>query len=74
MIVAVVVVAVAFMIINGCKKSDNEVKKATSDSIQLCLGCGQIKGGALCCQPNQAKCAGCGLAKDSPGCCKIPKQ
>lgn len=73
MIVAVVAVAVAFMGINGCKKSGSEAKKAAGDSIQLCLGCGQIKGSALCCQPNQPKCPSCGLVKGSPGCCKIPK-
>ena len=72
-IVAVVAVAVAFMGINGCKKSGVEAKKNIGDSIQLCLGCGQIKGSTLCCQPNQPKCPSCGLVKGSPGCCKISK-
>jgi hypothetical protein len=34
--------------------------------------CGQIKGGDLCCKPNQLKCAKCGLVQGSPGCCKLP--
>ena len=50
MIVAVVAVAVAFMGINGCKKSGSEVKKATGDNIQLCLECGLAKGSPGCCK------------------------
>ena len=74
MIVAVVAVAVAFMGINGCKKSGDEAKKTVSDSIQLCLHCGQIKGSDLCCKPGQTKCPDCGIVKGSPGCCKIPEE
>ena len=69
----VMAVGLIFLGINGCKKSGSEAKKAAGDSIQLCLHCGQIKGSALCCQPNLPKCPGCGLVKGSPGCCKIPK-
>lgn len=57
----------------GCKKSSTTAEKKASDSVQLCLDCGQIKGGPLCCQPNQTTCPSCGLVKGSPGCCKIPK-
>ena len=59
--------------VNGCKKSTEEVSNDKSDSIALCVKCGQIKGSASCCKPNQTKCGGCGLTKGSPGCCKIPK-
>ncbi len=73
LIVMAMVIVGAFLCINGCGKSDSEAEKAASDSIQLCLQCGQIKGSALCCKPNQTKCSGCGFVKGSPGCCKIPK-
>jgi hypothetical protein len=59
--------------VQGCKKSENKVSKSKSDSIALCVKCGQIKGSELCCKPGQTKCSGCGLTKGSPGCCKIPK-
>ena len=59
--------------VHGCKKSTDEVSNNKSDSIALCVKCGQIKGDALCCKPNQTKCGSCGLAKGSPGCCKIPQ-
>lgn len=55
--------------VNGCKESG----KAKAATVELCTECGQIKGGDVCCKPDQAKCAGCGLAKGSPGCCNIPK-
>jgi len=55
----------------GCKKTESEVQAA--DSIALCIKCGQIKGDALCCKPDQTACTGCGLVKGSIGCCKIPK-
>ena len=73
MILIAVALTVVLPGINGCKKSGGEAKKTVSDSIQLCLHCGQIKDGALCCQPNQPKCTSCGLVKGSPGCCKISK-
>lgn len=57
----------------GYKKSTDEVSNSKSDSIALCVKCGQIKGTELCCKPNQTKCGSCGLAKGSLGCCKIPK-
>ena len=59
--------------VNGCKKSTNEVSNNKSDSVALCVKCGQIKGTELCCKPDQTKCGGCSLTKGSPGCCKIPK-
>ncbi|MBW8016450.1 MAG: hypothetical protein FVQ82_09700 [Planctomycetes bacterium] len=59
--------------VQGCKKSTDDVAKNTSDSVALCVKCGQIKGSDLCCKPDQAKCGSCGLTKGSPGCCKIPK-
>lgn len=73
----------------GCKKSSDEgpnvpntsrsdekpteSKEISSDSFELCVKCGQLKGSELCCKTNQAKCPNCGLAKGSPGCCNIPK-
>lgn len=71
MIVLVLMAGGTLLFINGCKKSTEQ--EAVSDSIPLCLHCGQIKGSDLCCQPNQTKCTSCGLVKGSPGCCKIPK-
>ena len=70
-LVAVALVG-AFMCGNGCKKS-GEGRAAASDSVDLCVSCGQIKGSDLCCQPDQPKCSECGLVKGSPGCCNIPK-
>jgi len=66
---AVILAGVA-LCVNGCKKSGPTAQAA---GVELCTGCGQIKGGALCCKPNQPKCPACGLVKGSPGCCKIPK-
>ncbi|MHC4691624.1 MAG: hypothetical protein ACYS67_02700 [Planctomycetota bacterium] len=73
----------------GCRKSSDEgptepntsktVEKPTvskesgSDSFELCVKCGHVKGDNLCCKPGQTKCPDCGLAKGSPGCCNIPK-
>ena len=66
----------AFLCSDGCEKSgkakSNKEKSAKTDSL-LCLECGQISGGDLCCKQDQLKCPKCGLAKDSPGCCKIPE-
>ena len=59
--------------VHGCKKSADGVSSNKSDSIALCVKCGQIKGSELCCKPNQTKCGSCSLTKGSPGCCKIPK-
>jgi len=76
MILASVAVLVVFLGVNGCKKSDNAGAKsgaAYAASIELCTGCGQIKGSEMCCKPDQTMCDGCGLVKGSPGCCKIPK-
>ena len=60
--------------VHGCKKSTDGVSNNKSDSIALCVKCGQIKGSELCCKLNQPKCSKCGLVKGSPGCCKIPKK
>ena len=57
--------------LNGCKEPESAT--AETDSVPLCMKCGQIKDSALCCQPNQPKCSSCGLVKGSPGCCNIPK-
>ena len=57
---------------SGCRKSD-KASSTADDSIQLCIKCGQVKGGELCCKPNQVKCPKCGLVKGSPGCCSIPE-
>ena len=76
MVVVAMALVGVFLGGNGCKKSDTAVskdEKSVDDSIQLCIQCGQIKGSALCCQPNQAKCPQCSLVKGSPGCCNIPK-
>lgn len=65
-----------FLCGNGCEKSgeaSNNDEGAGEAAMLLCLKCGQIKGGELCCKPDQAKCPKCGLAKGSPGCCNIPE-
>lgn len=65
-----------FLCSNGCKKSGKESsndEKAGRTVMLLCIKCGQIKGGELCCKPDQIKCPKCGLVKGSPGCCKISK-
>jgi len=43
---------------------------AMGATVDLCVGCGQVKGGDLCCKEGAEKCATCDLAKGSPGCCK----
>ena len=61
---------------NGCKKSGKESgndEKAGRTAMLLCIKCGQVKSGELCCKPDKVKCPKCGLAKGSPGCCKIPE-
>ncbi len=65
-----------FVCSNGCKKSGEENSNdegAGIKAVLLCIKCGQIKAGELCCKPDQSKCSKCGLAKGSPGCCKIPE-
>ena len=57
----------------GCKKTTDDVSITKSDSVALCVKCGQIKGSDICCKPDQTKCGSCGLTKGSPGCCKISK-
>ena len=76
LILSVASVLVVFLTIQGCKKSDGPGAKsgaAYAASVDLCTHCGQIKGGELCCKPDQPKCDACGLAKGSPGCCNIPE-
>jgi hypothetical protein len=75
----IVIGAVLFgvlLYVNGCKESDEESGMGTAkaaDSVALCVKCGQIKGGDLCCKPTRDICSKCNLVKGSPGCCKIPK-
>ena len=45
-----------------------EVKKASV--VDVCTGCGEIKGSAKCCKADAKKCGGCGMNKSSVGCCK----
>ncbi len=75
MIVLGVFLVGALLCFGGCKKSgtDSTAGKVMAAGVDLCTACGQIKGGDLCCKPNQTKCSGCGLTKGSPGCCNIPK-
>ncbi|MHC4489138.1 MAG: hypothetical protein ACYSW7_08195 [Planctomycetota bacterium] len=76
MIVLVVALLGVVLYANGCKKRETAGSKAgtaMAASVELCTGCGQIKGNELCCKPGQATCTGCGLAKGSPGCCNIPE-
>ena len=76
MIVLAVALLGAVLYTNGCKKRETAGSKAgtaMAASVELCTGCGQIKGSELCCKPGQATCAGCGLVKGSPGCCNIPE-
>ncbi len=76
MTVMVVAFLGIFLCGNGCEKSDKESsndEEAGKMAMLLCIKCGQIKGGELCCKPDQVKCPKCGLAKGSPGCCKIPE-
>ena len=68
--VAILLVAGTLAVV-GCKKAGPSTAGAAE--VELCTGCGQIKGGELCCKPDQAKCEACGLSKGSPGCCSIPK-
>lgn len=70
MVLAAVALVGAFLCANGCKKSG---QAAASETVDLCVSCGQIKGSDLCCKPDQPKCSECGLAKGSPGCCNIPE-
>ena len=49
----------------GCKKTADEENISKTDSVALCIKCGQIKGSDLCCKPDQAKCDGCGDCVDS---------
>ena len=67
------VLAGAVIFGHGCKKSGDDVSVSKSDSIAVCVKCGQIKGTDLCCKPDQPKCSSCSLVKGSLGCCKIPK-
>ncbi len=63
----VVVLVGALLFVNGCKKTE------AKGSVELCTKCGQVKGGELCCKPDQARCIICGLVEGSPGCCNIPE-
>jgi hypothetical protein len=65
------VLAVPALMIVGCDDATTSTAKA--DTVELCTGCGQVKGGETCCQPDAEKCAACDLAQGSPGCCKMPE-
>ena len=69
----VLLLAGVTLVMYGCKKTTDDVSSKKTDSVALCVKCGQIKGTELCCKPDQVKCGGCGLTKGTPGCCKIPK-
>ncbi len=76
MIVLAVALLGVVLYANGCKKRETAGSKAgtaVAASVELCTDCGQIKGGELCCKPNQTTCTSCGLVKGSPGCCNIPE-
>ena len=76
MIVMLLTFVGVFLLINGCKKpgeDNSNDERANRTVIPLCIKCGQVKGGDLCCKLDQVKCSKCGLVKGSPGCCKIPK-
>ena len=68
---AILLVGAALAVVS-CKESGSGTAQAAG-SVELCTDCGQIKGGELCCKPDQPKCEGCGLSKGSLGCCNIPK-
>ena len=57
--------------VSGCASTQKGY--SSQSKVALCTGCGQIKGDAKCCKPDQKLCGGCGLVKGSPGCCKITK-
>ena len=67
LVLMTVVLAGVLLCGNGCKKSE------AKGSVELCVKCGQIKDGELCCKPDQDKCIMCGLVEGSPGCCNIPE-
>ena len=53
------------------------VKKGTTETVELCLACGNIKGSQECagnCGAPKASCLECQRLKGSPGCCKSETQ
>jgi len=57
----------------GCCK----VEKGTTESAELCLACGNIKGSQECganCRTPKASCPGCHRVRGSAGCCKSDAQ
>ena len=65
------VLALGLLAIPGC--SSDEPDTAEGSTVALCTGCGQVKGGDVCCKADAEKCEKCDLAKGSPGCCNIPE-
>jgi hypothetical protein len=56
----------------GCESTDKSAAKDGGNTIALCSGCGQVKGGDACCKGGPT-CPKCELAKGSPGCCLYHK-
>ena len=81
MILVAATLALTAVMLTGCETADSTTNEpATTQAamvspgaLDLCRGCGQIKGTDTCCQPGQVTCNGCGLAKGSPGCCRIDR-
>jgi len=62
------VTSVSTVIAGDHPSATTQVKK--SATIEICTGCGEIKGSPKCCAPDAVKCGDCGLNKGSIGCCK----
>lgn len=70
-LVAVVAVSAMAWVSTGCCSTcckKGKMKSAMVAPQEICAKCGEIKGGAKCCQPGAEKCPMCGLDKGSPGC------
>ena len=73
-VVSIVFLATLILGAAGCSTSQSASgsKAVSKDQPQLCLGCGEIKGTAACCNAEgRTVCSKCNLYKGSPGCCKI---
>lgn len=75
---ALVLILMSCVIITGCNSKQTASKGGAGQpvalgTLPLCPDCGQIKGSADCCKPDQVLCSKCGLAKGSPGCCQMTK-
>ena len=67
------IIAIALAALAGGVSSSCTAAVETVMETVLCGGCGEIKGGEVCCAENAEQCDGCELTKGSPGCCKIAK-